>query len=101
MLIVFNRAVSVVAMLVFAQAMLAAESPIADAAEKSDRAAIRTLLKQRADVNAPQADGMTALHWAAYRDDFEVAKTLVETHSTSSGQAAARVTATNRYGVTP
>jgi len=88
-------------MLVFAPAMLAAESPIADAAEKSDHAAIRALLKQRADVNALQADGMSALHWAAYRDDFEAAKALVEAYSTSSGQATARVNATNRYGVTP
>ncbi|MCI0535417.1 MAG: ankyrin repeat domain-containing protein [Verrucomicrobiales bacterium] len=70
-----------------------AESRLADAAEKSDRASIRTLLKQRADVNAPQADGMTALHWAAYRDDFETAKALVD--------AKANVAATNRYGVTP
>src|SRR5689334_16526297 len=44
----------------------AAQSPLADAVEKSDRAALRTLLKQHADVNASQADGMTALHWAAY-----------------------------------
>jgi len=73
--------------------LLAAESRLADAAEKSDRATIRTLLKQRADVNAQQADGMTALHWAAYRDDFETAKSLVE--------AKANVKATNRYGVTP
>src|SRR4051812_39462451 len=51
----------------------AAEPRLADAAEKSDRATIRTLLKQRADVNAPQADGMTALHWAAYHDDLEMA----------------------------
>ncbi|MCI0542034.1 MAG: ankyrin repeat domain-containing protein [Verrucomicrobiales bacterium] len=66
---------------------------LADAAEKSDRATIRTLLHQRGDVNAPQADGMTALHWAAYRDDFETAKALAE--------AKASVTVTNRYGVTP
>lgn len=70
-----------------------AESPLADAVEKSDRAAIRTLLKQRADVNAPQADGMTALHWAAQLDDFEAAKLLAD--------AKANVTVTNRYGVTP
>jgi hypothetical protein len=38
------------------------KSPLADAAEKQDHAAIRTLLKQHADVNAPQADGMTAPH---------------------------------------
>ena len=44
---------------------------LADAAEKTDRARVRTLLKQRADVNAAQADGMTALHWAVYHDDLE------------------------------
>jgi len=70
-----------------------ADSLIADAAEKSDRAAIRMLLKHHADVNAPQADGMTALHWAAYVDDFEIAKLLAD--------AKANVKATNRYGVTP
>jgi ankyrin repeat protein len=69
------------------------KSPLADAAEKSDRATIRTLLKQRADVNAPQVDGMTALHWAAQLDDLETAKLLVK--------AGAVVTATNRYGVPP
>ena len=67
------------------------ESPLADAAEKSDRASIRTLVKQHADVNAPQADGMTALHWATYLDDLETAKLLV----------SANANATNRYGVTP
>src|SRR5687767_8898780 len=66
---------------------------LADAAEKGDRAAIRTLLKQHADVNAPQADGMTALHWASHLDDFETAKLLVS--------ANANVNATNRNGVTP
>ena len=71
----------------------AADSRLADAAEKSDRASIRTLLKQQAGVNAPQADGMTALHWAAYLDDLEIAKTLAE--------AKASVAVTNRYGVTP
>jgi ankyrin repeat protein len=44
-------------------------------------------------VNAPQGDGMTALHWAAYRDDLETAQLLVE--------AKADVNATNHYGVTP
>ena len=43
----------------FAAAVLpAANSPLADAVEKSDRTAIRVLLKKRADVNAPQVDGM-------------------------------------------
>src|SRR5687767_8105885 len=71
----------------------AVKSPLADAAEKSDRATIRILLKERPDVNASQADGMTALHWAAYRDDLETAKALLD--------ARADVAVTNRYGVTP
>ena len=69
------------------------EALLADAAEKMDRAAIRTLLKQRVDVNAPQVDGMTALHWATYQDDLETANLLV--------RAGANVKAPNRYGVTP
>ena len=68
-------------------------SPLADAAEKLDHATLRTLLRHHADVNAAQADGMTALHWAAYRDDLQTAKLLA--------QAKGSVTVTNRYGVTP
>jgi len=76
-----------------ASCLAASRSPLADAAEKSDRATLRTLLKQHADVNAPQADGMTALHWAAYLDDLETARNL------AAERADANVT--NRYGVTP
>src|SRR5882672_1125403 len=70
-----------------------ARAPLADAAEKMDRAAIRALVKQHAGVNTPQADGMTALHWAAYQDDLEIAQLLL--------RAGANVKAANRYGVTP
>jgi len=77
----------------FVPALFAANSPLAAAAEKSDRAAIRTLLKQRADVNAPQADGMTALHWAVQLDNLETARLLTK--------AGADVKATNHYGVPP
>ena len=73
--------------------LFATASPLADAAEKSDRPALRTLLKQGADVNAPQADGTTALHWAARLDDLETAKLLVK--------AGANVKATNQFGVSP
>jgi ankyrin repeat protein len=66
---------------------------LAEAAEKLDRAAIRALLKQHADVNVPQADGMTALHWAAYHDDLDIAGLLL--------RAGANARAANRYGVTP
>jgi ankyrin repeat protein len=86
---------STVLALLFSASAFAAPttSPLADAAEKSDRAAIRALLKQRADVNTTQADGMTALHWAAHHDDREMAELLV--------RAGANVKAANRYGVTP
>ncbi|HVK12037.1 MAG TPA: ankyrin repeat domain-containing protein [Gemmataceae bacterium] len=70
-----------------------ADAPLADAAEKQDRARIATLLKQGADVNAAQSDGMTALHWAAYHDDARTAGQLIG--------ARASPRAANRYGVTP
>ena len=47
----------------------AEQSDIADAAMKGDKGALRILLQQNADVNAPQIDGATALHWAVYRDE--------------------------------
>src|SRR5712692_3785715 len=65
----------------------------ADAAKKMDRTAIRALLEQRVEVNAPQIDGSTALHWAAYQDDRETVELLL--------RAGANVKAANRYGVTP
>jgi hypothetical protein len=55
-----------------ASGMAAVRSDIADAAMKSDKAALRLLLGQKADVNAAQVDGATALHWAMYRDDLEM-----------------------------
>ena len=81
------------ALLLAVPGFAASKSPLADAAEKSDRATIRILLKQHAEVNAPQVDGMTALHWAAHLDNLETAKLLI--------QAGADVKGTNRYGVTP
>ena len=45
---------------------------------RGDSAAVRTLLSQKADVNAPQADGATALHWAVYRDDVAIVDLLLK-----------------------
>jgi len=52
-------------------------SPVADAARRGDKEAVRTLLKGGADVNASLSDGMTALHWAAERNDTEMAEMLM------------------------
>ena len=54
-----------------------AASTVADAAARGDKTAIRDLLKQGADVNAAQGDGMSALHWAAERGDAELADLLI------------------------
>ena len=71
----------------------AGKSDVADAAQRGDRAAVQKLILQKVDVNAPQVDGATALHWAVYRQDSELADLLI--------RAGANVKATNRTGVTP
>jgi ankyrin repeat protein len=70
-----------------------ADSSLADAAEQMNRAQVQALLKARAAVDAAQADGMTALHWAAYHDDAPMVDQLL--------RAGAKVDAATRYGVTP
>jgi ankyrin repeat protein len=72
----------------------AVDTRLADAARRGDREAVRSLLKQKADVNTAPGDGATALHWAAYQDDLEMAKLLLA--------AGANVKATTRVGeITP
>ena len=53
------------------------DSPVADAAQRGDVDAVRALLRDGADVNAAQGDGMTGLHWAAERGDAELARVLL------------------------
>ena len=71
----------------------AGKSPIADAVEKGDKAAFRTLMLAKTDVNAAQVDGTTALHWAVYRNDTAIVDQLIK--------AGAKVGAKNREGITP
>jgi len=61
----------------FPQIASAIDSLVADAAMNGDRATAQLLLSNKADVNAPQADGATAIEWAAYRDDLELADVLI------------------------
>ena len=63
--------------LVAASAFAAAPSPVADAAMRGDKTAVKTLLDQKADVNSPQADGATALQWAVYKNDLDLADQLL------------------------
>jgi ankyrin repeat protein len=74
---------------------LAASSdrPLIEAVRNRDVQAVQTLLKQRADVNAPQGDGATALHWAAHLDDLVIADLLI--------RAGAHPSAANDVGATP
>jgi ankyrin repeat protein len=71
----------------------AATSDVADAVMRGDSVAVRRLLTQKADVNAAQADGATALHWAAYREDLATLDLLLK--------AGANVMVANQYGSTP
>lgn len=64
-----------------------------DAVKEKDTAAVRALLQQKVEVDAPAPDGATALHWAAHLDDLNTAELLI--------RAGANVKAANRYGVTP
>ena len=64
-----------------------------EAVKRQNTQAVRELLVQRVDVQATQADGATALHWAAYRDDLDTAMRLLG--------AGANAGAENDYGVTP
>lgn len=68
-------------------------APLIEAVRGEDRAATRALLQQRVDVNARQGDGATALHWAAHRNQLDIASMLIE--------SGADVNAANDLGATP
>jgi ankyrin repeat protein len=71
----------------------ASQSDVADAVMNKNPDALHSLLAQKAAVNVPQADGTTALHWAARWDDLAAADLLI--------RAGADVKAANRQGATP
>jgi ankyrin repeat protein len=77
----------------FGVGVSSAQGRLIDAVRANDVGAVRTLLDARADVNAVQPDGTTALHWAVERDAIEIVQLLI--------RAGANVKATNRYGATP
>ena len=70
-----------------------ADTRLAEAAKSGDRAAVIGLLEKHVDVNSPEIDGTTALHWAVHRDDVPLVDRLL--------RAGANVKAVNRYGISP
>ncbi len=83
----------VVALTSVGGAAAAADQTLADAAKRAEWDMVRTLVEQGTDVNGPQGDGATALHWASYWDDADGAALLI--------RAGADVNAANDLGVTP
>jgi ankyrin repeat protein len=72
---------------------MAADARLADAVEKGDIAAVRSLVNQHVNLDLTQVDGSTALLWAARNDDMKAAELLTG--------AGANVKIANRYGITP
>jgi len=70
-----------------------AQSEIADAAMQRDTAALLSFIEAGFDVNASQADGATALQWAAYHRDADLTALLLD--------AGADPSIANRNGSTP
>lgn len=69
------------------------DARLAQAVKNGDKATVAALLQQKVDLNAPEADGTTALHWAVRADDLALVDKLIA--------GGANVKVTNRYGVTP
>ena len=74
-------------------AAAAAESPLIEAVKLGDLPRAQRLVAGGTDVNLPQGDGATALHWASHRDHPEAARLLLD--------AGAQVNAADDHGVTP
>ena len=83
-------AVGLVALAVVAAAQ---KSDVADAAMRGDKSGVQTLLQQKADVNAQQIDGTSALHWAVQANDLQLTELLL--------RAGAKPAAANKAGATP
>ena len=73
--------------------LTAAGSELIEATKRQDVQAVRVLLKQKASLDVTEADGSTALHWAAQRNNLQLVELLLS--------AGAKATTPTRYNVTP
>ncbi|MCX6858204.1 MAG: ankyrin repeat domain-containing protein [Verrucomicrobia bacterium] len=80
------------AIFIFSTAHLLAYDLPTDA-EKQNWPAVSSQISAKTDLNAVQADGTTALHWAAYHDKVDIVAQLIA--------AGAKADVANRYGITP
>ena len=87
----FSLALS--ALLLAGAANAASPTALADAAEKGDVDAVRSLIRKHADIDTPSEDGTPALHWIVRMQDAETARRLLK--------AGADANRSNRYGVRP
>ncbi|MGE3513177.1 MAG: ankyrin repeat domain-containing protein, partial [Vicinamibacterales bacterium] len=69
------------------------EGDLVVAIKSGDVSGAMSLIRHGGDINVPEADGTTALHWAVHRDNLELVEALL--------QAGASATSVNRYGVQP
>ena len=85
-----------VALVLLVGLTLAAAAPelsLVEAIKAGDAKTARALLTRNVDVNKPEADGTTALHWAVENDDLDLTTALL--------QARAKAQVANRHGITP
>ena len=90
---VFRPALLGVAIATASLSAAGADARLTDAVKRGDLQTVRSLVQRRANVAGTEADGTTALHWAARGSHLDIARELVK--------AGAPVSASTRYGVTP
>lgn len=88
-----GRNVLTLGLLAVALTTRGAQAPLPEAAERADWARVQRLLMEKIPAQSTQADGTTALHWAAYHNAAPTTKLLLA--------AGADAKTTNRYGVSP
>ena len=71
----------------------AAGTDLIDAVKRQDVTAARSLVTKHPDINATDAEGLTALHWAVQRDNVPLVELLI--------RSGANVRLTSRYHVSP